>query len=215
MNFVSLVVILRNWVCDNWVYQFRDVGTKCDAIHQIWNKKPTAPPPPKLTPSFALASILPGSRSLRKQRKIIDFRYFLKIWGEWRLIAVAIYNSGKTKAPKHTSFWPVTPPVRGGVSLPGCQESKIYVLSLEPKEHESFAQLPDWEDRGDRTGFYVLNFYAPLCSLITVEGLLKRHPEIGDRPPKVSIEPSKKLYRAPKEVRFNPKRFYRTPSWSP
>ena len=54
-------------------------------------------------------------------------------------------SSGKTKAHKHESFWPVTPPVR----WPGVKD---YVLSSEPKEHTSFAPgarpgRPEWPDR--------------------------------------------------------------------
>ena len=47
--------------------------------------------------------------------------------------------SGKKKAHKHKSFWPVTVQWGGGVSWSGVQGSKIYVLSLEPKEkHKCF-----------------------------------------------------------------------------
>ena len=47
-------------------------------------------------------------------------------------------SSGKKKAHKQKSFWPVTTPVTGGVSRPGGQGSEIYVLCSEPKEHKSF-----------------------------------------------------------------------------
>ena len=54
--------------------------------------------------------------------------------------------SGKKKAHKHKSFWPVT----GGFSRPGGRGSKIYVLSSEPKEHKSFG--PDTRTGGPVTG---------------------------------------------------------------
>ena len=53
---------------------------------------------------------------------------------------------------------------------------------------------------------------------ISLEGILKRHPEIGDRPKKVlseSIEPSRSFYRTPKKVLSNPKRFNRKLFWAP
>ena len=59
-------------------------------------------------------------------------------------------KSGKKKAHKHKYFWPVTPPVTGGVSRPGGQGSKFYVLSSEPKEHKSFC--PDTRPGGPVTG---------------------------------------------------------------
>ena len=71
--------------------------------------------------------------------------------------------SGKEKAHKHKYFWPVTPPVTG-VSRPGGQGSKIYVLSSEPNVHKSFGpgtRPGGTGDRGDRTEFYVIKFYVP------------------------------------------------------
>ena len=55
-------------------------------------------------------------------------------------------------------FWPVTRPGDRGVSRPGGQGSKFYVLSSEPKEHKSFfSGYPTGRtgDRGDRKKFYV------------------------------------------------------------
>ena len=54
--------------------------------------------------------------------------------------------SGKEKAHKHKQIFPVTAPVGGGglptgwpgVSRPGGQGSKVYVLCAEPKEHKHF-----------------------------------------------------------------------------
>ena len=76
--------------------------------------------------------------------------------------------SGKKKAHKHKSFWPVTPPVTGGVSRPGGQGSKFYVLSSEPKEHKSFC--PDTRPGGPVTGatgksFMCKSFMCLFCSL--------------------------------------------------
>ena len=81
--------------------------------------------------------------------------YQNKVWRE---------NSGKRKAHKHKSFWLVTPPVTGGVSRPGGQGSKFYVLSSEPKKHIFFLSghpTARTGDRGDRKKFYVQEFYEP------------------------------------------------------
>ena len=79
--------------------------------------------------------------------------------------------SGKKKAHKHESFWPVTPPVTGGVSRPGGQGSKFYVLSSEPKEHRSFC--PDTRPGGLVTGasgkcFMCKSCMCLFCSLLTL-----------------------------------------------
>ena len=58
--------------------------------------------------------------------------------------------SGKKKAHKHKSFWPVTPSGDRGVFRPGGQGSKFYVLSSELKEQKSFC--PDTRPGGPVTG---------------------------------------------------------------
>ena len=75
--------------------------------------------------------------------------------------------SGKKKAHKHKSFWPVTPPVTGG-SPDREAGSKFYVLSSEPKEHKSFC--PDTRPGGPVTGatrkcFMCKSFMCLFCSL--------------------------------------------------
>ena len=55
--------------------------------------------------------------------------------------------SGKKKAHKHKSFWPVTPPVTGGSPDRGGQESKFMYYLSEPKEHKSFCPDTRPEDR--------------------------------------------------------------------
>ena len=57
--------------------------------------------------------------------------------------------SGKKKAHKHKSFWPVTPPVAGGSPDREAGGSNFYVLSSEPKEHKSFC--PDTRPGGPVT----------------------------------------------------------------
>ena len=69
--------------------------------------------------------------------------------------------SGKKKAHKHKYFWPVTPPASGGVSRPGGQGSKFYVLSSEPKEHKSFC--PDTRQGGPVTGATEKSFMCKSC----------------------------------------------------
>ena len=51
--------------------------------------------------------------------------------------------SGKKKAHKHKSFWPVTPPVTGGSPdrEPGV---KVLCIILGPKEHKSGCNLDWW-----------------------------------------------------------------------
>ena len=61
-----------------------------------------------------------------------------------------IPSSGKKKAHKHKSFWPVTPLVTGGSPDREASESKFYVLSSEPKEHKSFC--PGTRPGGPVTG---------------------------------------------------------------
>ena len=83
-------------------------------------------------------------------------------------------NSGKEKAHKHKQIFPVTARA-GGVSRPsgggglptGGQESKVYVLCAEPKEHKRFrpgTRPGGISDRGDREIVYVPNVYMPFPS---------------------------------------------------
>ena len=53
------------------------------------------------------------------------------------------------------------------------------------------------------------------ANAVTLEGILKRYPEIGDCPEEGSIEPSRRFYRTPDKVLSNSNRFYRTPFWAP
>ena len=59
--------------------------------------------------------------------------------------------SGKRKAHKHTSFCPVTRPVRAGLPA-GCPGVKDLCAILEPKEHKFLPEYPTGKtgDRGDR-----------------------------------------------------------------
>ena len=96
---------------------------------------------------------LPVSSNLLKHHHALQHGY--RLTSMLRLnyaVAVTDFNdsSGKKKAHKHKSFWPVTPPVTGGVSRPGGQGSKFYVLSSELKEHKSFC--PDTRPGGPATG---------------------------------------------------------------
>ena len=53
-----------------------------------------------------------------------------------------VFVSGKAKAHKHKQFCPVTAWVRGRVSRPVGQESNVYVLCAELKEHEHVRPRP-------------------------------------------------------------------------
>ena len=62
-----------------------------------------------------------------------------------------------------------------GVSRPGVQGSKFYVLSSEPKEHKSFC--PDTRPGGPVTGatgksFMCKSFMCLFCALLTVKKVL-------------------------------------------
>ena len=55
----------------------------------------------------------------------------------------------------------------------------------------------------------------PSCGRQWLGGILKRYPEIGDRPQKVLLNPLEGSIKPLKKVLSNPKRFYRTLFWAP
>ena len=95
-------------------------------------------------------------------------------WVSWAQVGyVTVWNVCHVCVCVHKSFWPVTPPVTGGVSRPGGRGSKFYVLSSEPKEHKSFC--PDTRPGGPVTrltgksfmckSFMCKSFMCLFCSL--------------------------------------------------
>ena len=72
-------------------------------------------------------------------------------------------GSGKKRAHKHTSFWPVIP-VR---SRSGGQGSDVHALSSEPKEHKTFCpgtrpgEPVTGKGRKKHINFFNISFLAP------------------------------------------------------
>ena len=95
----------------------------------------------------------------------------LLIWGaSGMLLASGGAVSGKKKAHKHKSFWPVTPPVTRGFPDREAMGSKFYVLCSELQEHKSFS--PDARPGGpvtEATGksFMCKSFMCLFCSLLS------------------------------------------------
>ena len=56
-------------------------------------------------------------------------------------------NSGKKKARKHKSFWPVTPPVTGGSPNREARGQRFMCYPRNPRNINLFVRIPDREDR--------------------------------------------------------------------
>ena len=56
-------------------------------------------------------------------------------------------KSGKKKAHKHKSFWPVTPPVTGGSPDREVRGQSFMCYPRNPRNINLFVLIPDWEDR--------------------------------------------------------------------
>ena len=55
-------------------------------------------------------------------------------------------NSGKKKAHKHQSFWPVTPPMRGESPGQVSRGQRFMCYHRNPRNTEFFARVSDWVD---------------------------------------------------------------------
>ena len=73
------------------------------------------------------------------------------------------WESGKKKAHKHKSFWPVTLPVTGGSPDREARGESFMHYPRNPRNINLFVRIPDREDPwpGDRKKFYVQKFYVP------------------------------------------------------
>ena len=56
-------------------------------------------------------------------------------------------SSGKKKAHKHKSFWPVTPPVTGGSTDREARRQSFMCYPRNPRNINLFVRIPDREDR--------------------------------------------------------------------
>ena len=72
-------------------------------------------------------------------------------------------KSGKKKAHKHKSFWPVTPPVTGRSPDREARGQSFMYYRQNPRNINLFVRIPDREDRwpGRPEKFYVQKFYVP------------------------------------------------------
>ena len=58
-----------------------------------------------------------------------------------------VHVSGKKKAHKHKSFWPVTPPVTGGSPDREARGQSFMCYPRNPRNIHLFVRTPDREDR--------------------------------------------------------------------
>ena len=72
----------------------------------------------------------------------------LRVVGQihFRLFCASL-SSGKKKAHKHKSFWPVTPPVTGGSPDRKARGQSFMYYPRNPRNINLFVRIPDWEDR--------------------------------------------------------------------
>ena len=64
-----------------------------------------------------------------------------------KLRFIASGKSGKKKAHKHKSFWPVTPPVTGGSPDREARGQSFMYYPRNPRNINLFVRIPDREDR--------------------------------------------------------------------
>ena len=70
------------------------------------------------------------------------FVNFTNLW-----LAILSWFSGKKKAHKHKSFWPVTPPVTGGSPDREARGQSFTCYPRSPRNINLFVRIPDREDR--------------------------------------------------------------------